>query len=440
MGRFGDGRMADTPVLIILAGGANSRMWPLREKSLMRFGTEPLLVSQLRRYQTLGFSEAIVVASPDNVADIIALAGQIRPMQVQVVVQPQPKGMGDAILQAAPLLRDRPRIPLYVNQIHDMVDESLHTSLLRAYEADPTQSYIAGYEREDYFPGGYLIVSPSGRISGMIEKPGPDRRPSNLVVIVAHIHAEAGRLFDAIQAEYGRDLASDDHYERAMDALMKEQVFRVVPYSGPWSALKYPWHVLDVMNFFLSRIQGQNVAETAFIAKTATLVGDVYVGERARIFPGAAVVGPAYIGADTVVGNNALVRNSMVLNQCEVGFTTEIARSYVSDNCHMHACRVLDSVFAPGVNFSAGCTTANLRIDRGSVSSMVKGQRVDSGRDKFGAIIGRDAFLGVDVMTMPGVKIGERAQVGPGTHVHRDVLNGQRIYVKQEIVVDEPKE
>jgi bifunctional UDP-N-acetylglucosamine pyrophosphorylase/glucosamine-1-phosphate N-acetyltransferase len=128
----------------------------------------------------------------------------------------------------------------------------------------------------------------------------------------------------------------------------------------------------------------------------------------------------------------------MVLNHCEVGFTTEIARSYVADHCSMHACRVLDSVFASGVNFSAGCTTANLRIDRGEVGSTVKGQRLNSGRDKLGAIIGRNAFVGVDVMTMPGVKIGESAQIGPGTHVHHDVQNGQRVYVKQEIVVVEP--
>jgi acetyltransferase-like isoleucine patch superfamily enzyme len=43
-------------------------------------------------------------------------------------------------------------------------------------------------------------------------------------------------------------------------------------------------------------------------------------------------------------------------------------------------------------------------------------------------------------MTMPGVKIGERAQIGPGTHVHQDVKNGQRVYVKQELIVIEPEE
>jgi bifunctional UDP-N-acetylglucosamine pyrophosphorylase/glucosamine-1-phosphate N-acetyltransferase len=240
---------------------------------------------------------------------------------------------------------------------------------------------------------------------------------------------------DAIRAEYGKDLPGDDHYERAIDHLLKAHIFRVVPYQGHWKALKYPWHVLDVMEYFLSKLESQEVADSAFVAKTATLTGNVFIGPGAKVFPGAAVVGPAYIGAGTIVGNNALVRHSMVLDNCNVGFTTEVARSYVADGCQMHACRVLDSVFASNVNFSAGCTTANLRIDRGYVLSVVKGQKINSGRDNLGAIVGQDAFLAVDVMTMPGVKVGERAQVGPGTHVLHDVKDNQRIYVKQEQVI-----
>lgn len=427
--------MAQIPVLIILAGGASSRMWPLREKSLLRFGAQPLLTGQLQRYRALGFRQAVVVANPENHADITELVAQVDSMDIQVAVQPEPLGMGDAILRVEPLLAGRGQTALYINQVHDVVDDSLHRALLDAYQADPEATYLAGYETPDYFPGGYLIVGGGGRITGMVEKPGAANRPSNLVSIVAHIHQDAGRLFDALRAEYAKAATSDDHYERAMDGLMKTSVYRVVPYTGVWSALKYPWHVLDVMNVFLAQIKGQQVAESAFVAKTATLVGDVFIGEGAKIFPGAAVVGPAYVGAHTIVGNNSLVRNSMVLDRCEVGFTTEIARSYVADGCAMHACRVLDSVFAPGVNFSAGCTTANLRIDRGPVPSIVKGQKLDTGRDKLGAIIGRGAFLAVDVMTMPGVKIGEGAQVGPGTHVIRDVADGLRIYVKQELGV-----
>ncbi|MBZ0297668.1 MAG: NTP transferase domain-containing protein [Anaerolineae bacterium] len=427
--------MSQVPVLVILAGGASSRMWPLREKSLLHFGSEPLLLSQLRRYHALGLQQAIVVGNPTNADDIQQLISQMPAMQTQVVVQAEPKGMGDALLQIEPALADQPDTPIYINQVHDVVDDRLHLDMLSLFKANPAASYLAGYEMQDYFPGGYLVVNTDGRITGIVEKPGAENRPSNLVAIVAHIHQNAEALLEAIRKEYASDKPGDDHYERAMDSLMKAHNFRAVPYTGHWSALKFPWHVLDIMEYFLSQLKGQTVADDAYIAPTASLVGNVYIGPGAKVFPGAAVVGPAYIGARTIVGNNALVRNSMVLDDCNVGFTTEVARSYVANGCQMHACRVLDSVFAPQVNFSAGCTTANLRIDHGTVPSRVKGQKFDSGRDKLGAIIGQSAFLGVDVMTMPGVKIGELAQIGPGTHVHKDVLDRQRVYVRQELVV-----
>lgn len=425
--------MATTPTLIILAGGASSRMWPLREKSLLRFGAEPLLLTQLHQYRALGFERVVIVSNPDNTEQIAALVEPIPNMHVAVAVQPEAKGMGDALLRAAEHIPND--TPIYVTQVHDVVENALHESMLAAYYAAPQVSRLAGVEMEAYFPGGYLIVESDGRITGIVEKPGAENRPSRLVNIVVHIHSSAHRLFDAIRTEYTRAETPDDHYERAMDALMKAHRFEVVPYHGAWSALKYPWHVLDVMNHFLGQIEGQVIGENVYIHPSVAIIGNVYIGDGAKIFPGASIVGPTYIGKGTIVGNNALVRHSMVLDNCEVGFTTEVARSYVADRCSMHACRVLDSVFAQGVNFSAGCTTANLRIDHGHVKSSVKGQRLDSGRDKFGAVIGAGAFLGVDVMTMPGVKIGENAQVGPGTHVHHDIDNGKRVYVKQDIIV-----
>ncbi len=428
--------MVNTPTLIILAGGASSRMWPLHEKSLLRFGNEPLLLSQLRMYESLGFARAVIVANPHSQNAIQTLVSPLPDhMHIQVVTQPEPKGMGDALLRAAEVLPQDS--PIYVNQVHDVVEDRLHVDILNQFRADPSMTYLAGIERTEYFPGGYLMVDSQGFISGIIEKPAPEKRPSNYVSFVAHCHASSQRLFDALRAEYACSNPADDHYERAMDALMKQNPFRMVGYNGRWDALKYPWHVLDIMDTFLKRLKGQEISSSAFISPMATITGDVYIGEGARIFPGAAIVGPAYIGNRTIVGNNALVRHSMVLDHCNIGFTTEVARSYVADGCQMHACRVLDSVFAPNVNFSAGCTTANLRIDKHNVKSSVKGNRLDTGRDKLGAIIGTNAFLGVDVMTMPGVKIGENAEVGPGTHIHDDVPDNVRMYVQQEYIIIE---
>lgn len=427
-----------TPILIILAGGASSRMWPLQEKSLIRFGQDPLLLTQLKRYAALGLSEAVIVGNADNVDDIRAI-GEQSAMQIQVTIQPDPIGMGDALLRARAMLQGRENEAVYITQVHDVTDIRLHDDMLKMYRSNPDATYMAGIEMREYFPGGYLIVDEAGHITGIVEKPGPDKRPSNYVTPVVHIHAHAGKLFAEIQNQYAAGIQSDDHYERAMAALMSEKPFYLVPYSGRWDALKYPWHVLDIMNAFLNQIEGQQVAADAFVSDKASLVGNVVIESGAKVFPGAAVVGPAYIGKNTIVGNNALVRQSMVLNHCEVGYTTEIARSYVADRVSMHACRVLDSVFAQGVNFSAGCTTANLRIDRGIVKTTVKGNRLETGRDKFGAVVGANAFLSVDVMTMPGVKIGPGAVVGPGTHVHEDVPDRARLFVKQtqELILPE---
>jgi len=419
------------PILVILAGGVSSRMWPLREKSLLRFGDEPLLLAQLHRYKAMGFTRAVIVGNPENTDIIRELTANLPQMNIKVATQLEPKGMGDALLRAGAFLPLDEHPAIYVNQVHDVTESSLHLDLLDNFRAAPTSSYLAGVERTEYFPGGYLIVDSDGRINGIVEKPGAANRPSNLVSIVAHIHADATILLDTIEQQYRVAASPDDHYERAMDTLMREYVFRVVPYRGHWSALKYPWHVLEVMDQFLNRIKGQTIHETAYIAKNSAIIGDVHISEGVKVFPGAAIVGPAYIGKGTIVGNNALVRSSMVLDKCEVGFTTEVARSYVADHCSMHACRVLDSVFAAGVNFSAGCTTANLRMDKGQVPTRVKGERMETGREKLGAIIGQGAFLAVDVMTMPGVKVGEYAQVGPGAHVYADVPDRTRLLVRQ---------
>ena len=174
--------MAQLPVLIILAGGASSRMWPLREKSLMSFGYgEPLLLSQLRRYQSLGFKEAVIVGNPHNASDMQHIIDQMKGMTLAVAIQSDPKGMGDALLQTADHFANRLDTSVYILQVHDVVDDTLHKDLLAAYQVQPDTTFLAGMEMSEYFPGGYLIVGDDGVIQGMVEKPGAGNEPSNLV-------------------------------------------------------------------------------------------------------------------------------------------------------------------------------------------------------------------------------------------------------------------
>lgn len=424
------------PTVIILAGGANTRFWPLREKSLYPFMGEPLLIKQLKVYYAAGFRDAIVIANPDNVEVINHTLQQATTgFNTQVVVQKEPLGMGHGILQAEQHLKAAGYPPIYICQVNDVVEPELHTTMMAAFESKHAMAYLTGYQVSQYFPGGYLELGPNNQIINMVEKPGAGNEPSDLVNIVAHVHTYTALLLEKIHQLYANNHPTDDHYEAAMAHMMREYRFECVRYTGRWFPIKYPWHVLDVTRFYLDQIEGQQIHPDAKIVGEVSISGNVIIEAGARLFHGASVVGPSYIGAGAIVGNGALVRESMVGAGCMVGHTSEVARSYLGQQVNLHRAVVLDSVFEDKVNFSAGCITANLRIDHGYVKSTVKGERLNTGRDKLGAMVGEGAFIGIQSGTMPGVKIGAGAEVGAFTNVTLDLEEGQRLYVVQSTQV-----
>lgn len=428
------------PALVILAGGSSSRLWPLRDKSLLTFKDKTLLEHQLDVYINLGLTNIAIVANPDNKADIGKLLEGIGSrVTTSLFVQEEPKGMGDALLTLRPLLDGASdSLPVYICQVHDVFDPALHKAMLDQFKTDPAAARLASYEVEEYFPGGYVEVDGDLRISNIIEKPGAGNEPSNLVNIVAHVHPDLRLLLDTIAQEYAKDIPSDDHYERAMAQLMSQITFKAVPYSGPWHPVKFPWHVLEVMHYFLEGIE-HYVADDVKIGEDVNIAGPVHIESGVRLFHGADIVGPAYIGKNCIVGQFTHIRHAMILDNCIAGLTSEVNRSYVGHGAWMHSAKALDSVLASSdegkhINLSAGMITANLRGDFGNVWSTVKDNRLDTGRDKLGAIIGSGAFIGIGAMLMPGVKIGENSFVGPATILHEDVPDNTLYYAKQEYV------
>ena len=198
-------------------------------------------------------------------------------------------------------------------------------------------------------------------------------------------------------------------------------------YENSWYYLKYPWHVLLMKDYFLKNIktyQGNNVE----IDKTALIEGEVYIEDGVKIMNQAKIVGPTYIGKNSIIGSYAMVINSMIGEQTVVGGYSEVTRSYLGKNIMLHRNYIGDSVLADGVSFGAGAVTANYRFDAKSPSSDVKGVKMDSQLSKLGAIIGVGAKIGVNVSLLPGVKIGKKSMIGPGEVVRKDIEDEQFIF------------
>jgi NDP-sugar pyrophosphorylase family protein len=425
---------------IILAGGESSRLRPLGDKSLQRFMGQSLLARHLRLLASAGLREMVIVTGSHNNATIRTECAALGlNATFHFVEQPEPLGMGDAAARA--LAAVAPDAAVYLTQAHDVLSPAFHQTAIEQAQGQPDAIFIAARHASAYFPGGYLVTAEGQHdahdggafpVRGIVEKPGAGNEPSQWLTLVAHVIPHAGEFLQALTNAGDGD--EGDRYERALTAIMAQHPTFALPHLAPTASLKYPWHMLDIMDLLLGGIEEPVVHPTVQIAEGASIRGKVIVAENVRLYPGAAIVGPAYIGAGTILGNHALVRDAITGARCIIGYSTEVARSWMGDDVWFHTNYVGDSVIDSNVSFGSGTVTGNLRLDEGIIKARVKGERISTGRNKLGQIIGSGTRVGINASLMPGVVIGRNAFVGPGVILNNDVPDGKRVTVRQDLV------
>ena len=393
---------------IFLAAGRSSRMDPISDKNFLDFLGEPLLLHLLRNAQQAGCRDFVIVGNEENkkkIKDLCKFYDFLKP----AIVTTQPSlddGMAGGVLAGLEFVRDDE--PVLVHNGNDFVEFTAIRDVIKVSQEN--DGALLGQIVKNYFPGGYLEVE-GDTIKSIIEKPGEGNEPSSLVNIVVHGFKNAGDLKNVLKTAQSSD---DDIYEVALDALFKTKNFKAVQYDGVWQAIKYPWHVLEMMEVLLRRTKSR-ISDKAEIAPSAVIKGDnVIIEDGARIFENAVISGPTFIGAGATVGNNALVRNTIIGKGSTVGYNTEIARSWIGDDVTTHIAYIGDSIIDDSVNFGAYSCTANMRLDKMSVRVKVKEELIDSNHLKLGAIVGKGTQIGIGAKLMPGCKIPVQTLVRPG--------------------------
>lgn len=395
---------------LLLVAGQSKRFWPLKEKPLFPILGKPLVTHQIERLRAGGVDDIVVIGSADNLDALRALHPELTFAEQEDLSL----GMRGALLSALP---DCGNEAVLIVGGNDVFDPSAFSALRNAAAKNGARGAILAQEVDAYFPGGYLSIE-GDRIVGIMEKPGAGNEPSNLVNIVAHVHNDASALLGALQTV---DESTDDGYEQALQTLFDASEYRAVPYDGTWQAVKYPWHMLDLLEVLLQEIDGQYIHESATIHDTAVITGNVIIEEGAKIMPHATVVGPCYIGKHAVVANNALARMASVGERSVVGYNTEVKSSVLHSHVWTHMSYIGDSVIGRNTCFGAGSITGNYRLDEESVSSTVRDEAVDTGREKLGAIIGANCRFGIQSALNPGIKVGAGSFVSAATLVSRDI-------------------
>lgn len=196
----------------------------------------------------------------------------------------------------------------------------------------------------------------------------------------------------------------------------------------------YPWEALGGISDFIREIgpkldpevyekRGEDiwVAKSATIAPTASLNGPLIIDEDVEVRQSAFIRGSAIVGKGSVVGNSTELKNVIIFNSVQVPHYNYVGDSILGYKSHM----------------GAGSITSNVKSDKTLVVVKDKfdsGEEIETGRKKFGAMLGDHVEVGCNSVLNPGTVIGRDCNVYPLSSV-RGVIPAEHIFKDAQHVV-----
>ena len=196
----------------------------------------------------------------------------------------------------------------------------------------------------------------------------------------------------------------------------------------------YPWEALGGISDFIREIgpkldpevyekRGEDiwVAKSATIAPTASLNGPLIIDEDVEVRQCAFIRGSAIVGKGSVVGNSTELKNVIIFNSVQVPHYNYIGDSILGYKSHM----------------GAGSITSNVKSDKTLVvvkDEFDSREEIETGRKKFGAMLGDHVEVGCNSVLNPGTVIGRNCNVYPLSSV-RGVIPAEHIFKDAQHVV-----
>lgn len=177
---------------------------------------------------------------------------------------------------------------------------------------------------------------------------------------------------------------------------------------------QYPWEALDgIKDLILTLGPGLDPAEYNELSP------QVWVHRTAKVAPTAYLGAPCIIGPDTEVRHCAFVRGSALVGTgCVVGNSVELKNVILFDGVQTpHYNYVGDSILGYKAHMGAGSITSNVKSDKTLVVVHNGGEGLETGRKKFGAILGDHVEVGCNSVLNPGTVLGRNASVYPTSSV-----------------------
>ncbi len=404
---------------VLMAAGKGERLEPLtltHPKCLIPIAGSALIEHHINALSKIGLREIGVVVNYKEkaVRDFLG-DGSRYGVDIEYARQKKLDGTAHGLGAAKGLVGDETFLAVYADLL---TDASSLGKLKDSFSKESADGAMAVTEVSN--PRSYGVVSvKKGRVSEITEKPEGSPRKA---LINAGIYCFKPMIFDYIART--RPDPKRGEYELTTSIQMmindgRNVISQEIPSKG-WIDIGRPWDLLEANQRMLGQMKHKRLGA---IEEGCHIIGPVRIEKNARIRSGAYIEGPCLIDEGADIGPNCYIRPATYIGRdARIGNAVEIKNSIVMSHTHVgHLSYVGDSILGEGCNLGAGTITANLRLDDGVVKMRVKGEVVDSGRRKLGAVLGDGVKTGINVSLMPGVKIGSGAWIAAHISVERDV-------------------
>ena len=134
--------------------------------------------------------------------------------------------------------------------------------------------------------------------------------------------------------------------------------------------------------------------------------GGIAIHTSAIVDPSTLIKPPAIIGPDCFVGPHGVLRGGVILAKATtIGAGCEVKQSIICRGSALaHFNYVGNSIVGQDVNLEAGAIIANHYNEHKNktIQLLIDGKIVDTGKDKFGAVVGDGSKIGANAVLSPG--------------------------------------
>ncbi len=372
----------------------------------------------------LGVDPLVVIAAPANAAAFDGL---------EVAVQEEPRGTGDAVRCARPVLEGRADDVLILSGDTPLLTSRILRELVETHRREHVAATVLSFEPDDPKQYGRVLRSPAGGLDAIVEhRDATDEqrrvrevnssiyvfRADSLWPVLDRLtpHNAQGELYltdsVAILVEDGERVA----VHKGGDPVETEGVNTRVELAAAAAALRdriNEAHMLagvTIVDPESTWIDAEAMLEPDAVVHPFTVIrGASRIAARAEVGPHAVVV-ESTVGEDALVGPFCYLRPGTVLGAgAKAGTFVELKNSHIGERTKVpHLTYLGDADVGPDTNIAAGNITANQ----------------EHTRVKERTTIGRNVRTGVDNAFVAPVSIGDDAWIAAGSVITEDVPAG----------------